>query len=181
MRLTDYTDYALRVLMYLGMRPTGLVTIQEIATAHGISKNHLTKVVHHLGLVDLVHTVRGRAGGIRLGVRPDQIRLGAVVRLTEPDFNMVECFDETQNHCALSPTCALKHALAGATDAYLERLDRLTLSDILHGSAKACATFALSKPVDRTDRFIALPLQHLTPPLQGATESNALLATKSGI
>lgn len=144
MRLTDYTDYALRVLMYIGMRPNRLVTIQEIATAHGISKNHLTKVVHHLGLVDLVHTVRGRAGGIRLGMRPDQIRLGTVVRLTEPDFNMVECFDEMHNRCALSPLCRLKNALAVATDAYLKTLDQLTLSDILQGPEKAASPFALT-------------------------------------
>ncbi|KRB67853.1 RrF2 family transcriptional regulator [Noviherbaspirillum sp. Root189] len=153
MRLTDYTDYALRVLMYLGMRPTRLVTIQEIATAHDISKNHLTKVVHHLGQVDLVHTVRGRAGGIRLGKRPDQIPLGTVVRLTEPDFNMVECFDETQNRCALSPMCVLKYALAAATDAYLKTLDRLTLSDILQGPEKASSTFAVTRLGEHPDKL----------------------------
>jgi Rrf2 family transcriptional regulator, nitric oxide-sensitive transcriptional repressor len=133
MRLTDYTDYALRVLMYLGMRPARLVTIQEIATAHGISKNHLTKVVHHLGVMELVETVRGRSGGIRLGRAPGEIVLGAVVRATEPDFTMVECFDMTQNRCSLSPVCALKNALAGATGAYLQTLDRMTLLDILCG------------------------------------------------
>lgn len=133
MRLTDYTDYALRVLMYLGMRPARLVTIQEIATAHGISKNHLTKVVHHLGVLELVETVRGRSGGIRLGKAPGEIVLGYVVRATEPDFTMVECFDNAQNRCTLSPVCALKNALAGATDAYLQKLDQMTLSDILCG------------------------------------------------
>lgn len=149
MRLTDYTDYALRVLMYLGMRPTALVTIQEIATAHGISKNHLTKVVHHLGLVTLVQTVRGRAGGIRLGMKPDEIRLGSVVRLTEPDFNMVECFDEAHNQCALSPACALKSALAGATSAYLDKLDRLTLADILQNTARMRSVTVPSKFIPR--------------------------------
>jgi Rrf2 family transcriptional regulator, nitric oxide-sensitive transcriptional repressor len=142
MRLTDYTDYALRVLMYLGMRPTRLVTIQEIAVAHGISKNHLTKVVHRLGLSNLVQTVRGRAGGIRLGMRPEDIRLGAVVRLTEPDFDMVECFDAKRNQCMLSPHCVLKRALADATVAYLRTLDKLRLSDILFSPALLEPSFA---------------------------------------
>src|SRR4051794_25992519 len=105
MRLTDFTDYALRVLMYLAMNPARLVTVQEIADAHRISKNHLTKVVHHLALANLVETVRGRAGGIRLGQEPGDIRLGAVVRLTEPDFTIVECFDEVRSQCALSAVC----------------------------------------------------------------------------
>lgn len=131
MRLTDYTDYALRVLMYIGARPGRLVTIQEIADNHGISKNHLTKVVHRLGQAGLVTTMRGRTGGIRLARAPSSITLGAVVRMTEPDFTMVECFDETRNSCTLSPTCILKHALGRATSAYLQELDRMTLADVL--------------------------------------------------
>jgi Rrf2 family nitric oxide-sensitive transcriptional repressor len=135
MRLTDYTDYALRVLMYLGKRPSQLVTIKEIAAAYGISKNHLMKVVHYLGLVELVHTVRGRTGGIRLGRMPAEIRLGSIVRLTEPDFNIVECFDAAHNRCVLSPSCALKNALACAREAYLARLDQVSLADLLQGQA----------------------------------------------
>lgn len=131
MRLTDYTDYALRVLMYIGARPGRLVTIQEIADNHGISKNHLTKVVHRLGVAGLVTTMRGRTGGICLARAPSSITLGAVVRMTEPDFTMVECFDETRNTCTLSPTCVLKHALGRATSAYLQELDRMTLADVL--------------------------------------------------
>ena len=131
MRLTDYTDYALRVLMYVGAHPGRLVTIQEIADNHGISKNHLTKVVHRLGVAGLVTTMRGRTGGIRLALAPSSITLGAVVRMTEPDFTMVECFDETRNTCTLSPTCVLKHALGRATSAYLQELDRMTLADVL--------------------------------------------------
>jgi Rrf2 family transcriptional regulator, nitric oxide-sensitive transcriptional repressor len=137
MRLTAYTDFALKVLMYLGMRPARLVTIKEIASAYGISKNHLMKVVHYLGLIELVHTVRGRAGGIRLARKPGDICLGSVVRLTEPDFNMVECFDAARNHCVLSPSCALKCVLARASDAYLARLDRISLADLLTGLAIA--------------------------------------------
>lgn len=131
MRLTDYTDYALRVLMYVGAHPGRLVTIQEIADSHGISKNHLTKVVHRLGVAGLVMTMRGRAGGIRLARDPATISLGAVVRLTEPDFTMVECFDEARNTCQLSAVCVLKHALGRATSAYLQELDRMTLANVL--------------------------------------------------
>jgi Rrf2 family nitric oxide-sensitive transcriptional repressor len=135
MRLTDYTDYALRVLMYLGAQRGRLVTIQEVADRHGISKNHLTKVVHHLGLAGLVDTVRGRAGGIRLARPASDILIGSVVRLTEPDFTMVECFDEARNRCSLSPACTLKHVLGRATGAYLQELDRVSLASVLPHAA----------------------------------------------
>ena len=137
MRLTDYTDYALRVLMYLGAHRERLVTIQEVASAHGISKNHLTKVVHRLGVAQLVATVRGRAGGIRLAVDPERLMLGTVVRLTEPDFTLVECFDEARNNCSLSPVCVLKHTLGRATGAFLNELDRVSLSAVLAPQAPA--------------------------------------------
>jgi Rrf2 family nitric oxide-sensitive transcriptional repressor len=137
MRLTDYTDYALRVLMYVGAQTGRLVTIQEIAINHGISKNHLTKVVHRLGLAGLVQTVRGRSGGVRLARDPATITVGSVVRLTEPDFIMVECFDEARNTCSLSPICVLKHALGRATGAYLQELDRVSLASVLPGACAA--------------------------------------------
>jgi Rrf2 family nitric oxide-sensitive transcriptional repressor len=137
MRLTDYTDYALRVLMYVGGQTGRLVTIQEIAVNHGISKNHLTKVVHRLGLAGLIQTVRGRSGGVRLARDPSTITVGSVVRLTEPDFIMVECFDEARNTCALSPVCVLKHALGLATSAYLQELDRISLASVLPGAGGA--------------------------------------------
>jgi Rrf2 family nitric oxide-sensitive transcriptional repressor len=131
MRLTDYTDYALRVLMYVGAQPGRLVTVQEIADNHGISRNHLTKVVHRLGQAGLIETVRGRTGGVRLARDPVTITLGEVVRLTEPDFIMVECFDEARNTCSLSPSCGLKSALGRATGAYLRELDCLSLASVL--------------------------------------------------
>lgn len=131
MRLTDYTDYALRTLMYLGLNRDRLVTIQDIADIYGISKNHLMKVVHHLGLLGLVETVRGRSGGLRLGKEPDQINLGDVVRKTEPDFAMVECFNKERNDCILSPACELQDVLRRAVAAYLKVLDDITLADLL--------------------------------------------------
>jgi Rrf2 family transcriptional regulator, nitric oxide-sensitive transcriptional repressor len=144
MRLTDYTDYALRVLMYVGARPGRLVTIQEIADEHRISKNHLTKVVHRLGLAGLITTMRGRTGGITLARDPGTITLGEVVRMTEPDFTMVECFDEMLNSCRLSPVCVLKHALGRATSAYLGELDRMTLADVLPATPGSLSGIAVT-------------------------------------
>ncbi len=135
MRLTDYTDYSLRTLMYLGMHRDKLVTIQDIADAYGISKSHLMKVVHQLGLAGLVETIRGRSGGLRLGMEPEQINIGEVVRGTEPDFMMVECFNRDLNECILSPSCELQDVLRRATTAYLEVLSGVTLADLLNKSA----------------------------------------------
>lgn len=134
MRLTDYTDYALRILMHLGSRPGQTITIREIATTHGISHNHLSKIVYHLGLLGILTTLRGRAGGIKLAQPPGQIMLGAVIRATEPDFQMVECFSERDSSCVLAGRCKLKRLLADATSAFLGRLDQVPLSVLLAGA-----------------------------------------------
>ncbi|WP_420473390.1 RrF2 family transcriptional regulator [Noviherbaspirillum sp. ST9] len=134
MRLTDYTDYSLRTLMYLGTHRENLATIQDIADAYGISKSHLMKVVHQLGLAGLVETIRGRSGGLRLGKEPEDINIGDVVRGTEPDFMMVECFSRETNECILSPSCELHDVLRRATNAYLEVLSGVTLADLLRNS-----------------------------------------------
>ncbi len=131
MRLTDYTDYTLRTLIYLGLHPDKLVTVREISDAYGISNSHMTKVVHQLGQSGLVSTTRGRGGGMQLAVDPAAIGIGDVVRDTEPDFHMVECFDKARSDCVLSPSCELKAALKRATDAWLAVLDELTLADLL--------------------------------------------------
>lgn len=131
MRLTDYTDYALRVLMYLGAHPGALVTTREIAEVHGISHNHLTKIVHQLGQNGILSTSRGRSGGIQLAAAPDKIMLGSVIRMTEPDFAMVECFTDAKSSCKLAPNCKLRRMLAEATRAYFERLDRVPLAALL--------------------------------------------------
>ncbi|MDI7742119.1 Rrf2 family transcriptional regulator [Lysinibacillus fusiformis] len=132
MRLTLYTDYSLRVLLYLGIKGNDrLSTIQEIADSYHISKNHLMKVTYDLGQLGLIETIRGRGGGIRLNVKPEDINIGQVVRHTEEDFHLVECFDEENNLCRLSPACKLKFALNEALNAYLEVLDRYSLADFL--------------------------------------------------
>jgi len=131
-RLTVYTDYSLRTLMYLGVRGReNLVTIQEIANAYQISKNHLMKVTHDLGKHGYIETIRGRGGGIRLALEPDQINIGDVVRKTEDDFHLVECFNPEGNLCKISPECRLKFALHEALKAYLAVLDTYTLADVL--------------------------------------------------
>jgi Rrf2 family nitric oxide-sensitive transcriptional repressor len=131
MRLTSFTDYSLKTLLHLGLHRGRLVTIQEIADTHAMSKNHLMKVVHQLGVAGFVETVRGRNGGFRLKVEPAEINLGAVVRATESDFYMAECFSPGGNTCPLAADCRLKNALATATHAYMAALDRKTLATLL--------------------------------------------------
>ena len=131
MKLTDYTDYTLRTLMYLGYNRDRLVTIQDIADLHGISKNHLMKVVHQLGLSGVVETVRGRNGGLKLKKEPADINIGEVVRNTESDFYMAECFDRAHNQCVYTPSCVLKDVLRSATAAYLDVLDGVTLEGLI--------------------------------------------------
>jgi len=118
--------------MYLGVRGReNLVTIQEIADAYQISKNHLMKVTHDLGKHGYIETIRGRGGGIRLALEPEQINVGDVVRKTEDDFHLVECFNPEGNLCKISPECRLKFALHEALKAYLAVLDTYTLADVL--------------------------------------------------
>lgn len=131
MRLTGYTDYALRLLVYLGREQGRLVTVEEVAAAHAISSNHLRKVVHRLGRAGLVDTWRGRAGGLRLAQPPACVSVGAVVRLAENDFTIVECFNAEHNTCQNSAACALQDVLRQATQAFLGHLDRLTLADLI--------------------------------------------------
>ena len=147
MRLTTYTDYALRTLMYLAAQRDRLVTIQDIADAHGIAKNHLTKVVHQLGILGFVESLRGRKGGLRLGKEPAQINIGAVVRSTEPDFYMAECFDPQKNNCRLSSACILKDTLYQATAAYLAVLDGVTLESLMATSGSPAAPDAVFKSI----------------------------------
>lgn len=130
MRLTIYSDYALRLLMYLAVRADGLATIPEVAAAYDISANHLMKVVHKLGQAGYVETVRGRGGGMRLGKPADAIGLGEVVRFTEPDMDIVPCFDSANKDCPLWRACRLKATLYRARLAFLEVLDESTLADL---------------------------------------------------
>ena len=132
MQLTQYSDYALRALIYLGVNRDRRCTVGEIAGAYGISENHLTKVVHRLGRAGFVATTRGRNGGLELAMAPGEIGIGAVFRATEGNCDLVECFaDGKGNGCPISGPCALTHVLETALDAFLDVLDRHTLEDLL--------------------------------------------------
>ncbi len=132
MRLTRHTDYALRTLMYLGLKQAGeLATINEIAVRYGISENHLMKVVHRLGQQGFVTTTRGRQGGVALAREPAAINIGDVVRRCEDDQRLVECFDLETNTCPIAGTCVLPVVLHEALAAFLSVLDGCTLADLL--------------------------------------------------
>ena len=133
MRLTFYSDYSLRLLMYAALRPDALITIQEVAQAYDISKNHLTKVVFDLGRAGFLETARGRGGGLKLAKKPEAIGLGDVLRVTEARSVLVECFNPTTDSCAISGPCRLKGALGRALKAYFAVLDEYTLADLTSG------------------------------------------------
>lgn len=130
MHLTLHTDYALRVLLYLRLRGEEKSTVQEIADAYAISKNHLMKVVQRLAGLGYVEAIRGRGGGLLLAKPPEQINLGRVVEQMEPHLNLVECFDAETNTCSIIAACDLKGVLMEAKDAFLESLKGYTLADL---------------------------------------------------
>jgi Rrf2 family nitric oxide-sensitive transcriptional repressor len=140
MRLTSYTDYALRTLMFLALNRDRLVTIGDIAQTHNIAKNHLTKVVHHLGTLGFVETVRGRSGGLRLGREPAEISIGDVVRQTETDFYMASCFDANSAGCLYAAGCEMRGALAQATKAFLDVLDGVSLAQMVERDPQVAAS-----------------------------------------
>jgi len=131
MQLTQYTDYSLRVLIFLGLNPNRRCTITEISNAYDINRNHLVKVVHNLSSSGWITTIRGKSGGMILYFSPEQINIGAVVRYTEPHMDLLECFDVENNTCVIAPACALKHGLYKARKAFMDVLDSYSLDDIL--------------------------------------------------
>lgn len=130
MRLTAFSDYTLRTLIYLALRPDTLCTIEEIAAAYDISANHLTKVVHQAAQAGEIATVRGQRGGMRLARRADAINIGTVLRRTEPDLDIAPCFGSGAA-CAIQPACVLQGVLGDALAAFLAVLDRTTLADLV--------------------------------------------------
>ena len=137
MRLTQWTDYSLRMLMFCALhqeRPRA-PTVGEIAEAHGISRSHLTKIAMTLAAAGLLETTRGRGGGLRLLKPAEQIRVGDVLRMTETDFKQVECFDDEHNSCRITHFCQLKGALSEAMEAYLAVLDACSVADLVKPAA----------------------------------------------
>lgn len=129
MQLTHFSDYSLRVLLYLTARPERWVPLPEISHAYGVSQNHMAKVAQLLQERGYVESLRGRSGGLRLAKPASSINVGAVVRATEPHLNLVECFDAKSNTCPIDAVCGLKSALQAAQKAFLRELDRFTLAD----------------------------------------------------
>ena len=129
MQLTQYTDYSFRVLIYLAEKPEGLTTVSEIAKFHSISRNHLVKVIHNLATKGFISTTRGRNGGMTLSRPPSMINLGDVVRKTEPNLYIAECFNTENNCCVITPTCDLKSIFYEAQIGFLQVLDKYTLAD----------------------------------------------------
>lgn len=149
MRLTVYTDYSLRLLMYLALKDDGLATIAEVAKSYGISKNHLMKVAHELGVAGYVETVRGRSGGLRLARPMASIGLGEVVRHTEPDFALVPCLTPIDGPCAIRPSCVLKRALDKARQAFVGVLDDYTLGDLVQPKSRLRSLLAIESVAAR--------------------------------
>ena len=149
MRLTYHTDYSIRVLIYLAARGEegGVATIGDIADTHGISQNHLTKVIRTLVRGGHVRTIRGRSGGLRLARSPEEIRLGKLVRETEPDFSLVECMGRDGN-CVLEPACQVRGVLIEARDAFLAVLDRYSLADMLQRPAEIRRVLRIVEPAE---------------------------------
>ncbi len=143
MHLTRFTDYTLRVLIYLGAHPREgrLATIGDIATAYGISGNHLKKIVYHLAQQGYVETTRGKGGGMRLARAPETINIGDVVRGAEEDLAVVECFRRGNAKCPIAPACALQGILGRALSAFFEVLDGKTLADLLVPQAQLIRIF----------------------------------------
>lgn len=131
MRLTTYSDYALRVLMYLALKSDGLSTIAEIAGSYNVSEAHLMKVVHHLGVAGYIETVRGRGGGLRLAKPVEAIGLAEIIRMTEPDMAIVSCLKPLNAPCKINPSCVLKRAMERAQQAFMEVLEGYTLADLV--------------------------------------------------
>ncbi|MCS6780858.1 MAG: Rrf2 family transcriptional regulator [Geminicoccaceae bacterium] len=143
MQLSKLSDYALRTLVLAALRDPELVTVGEIARVHRIPPGHVRKITHLLARAGLLASVRGRTGGYRLGMPAEAISLGRVVRATESDFRLVECFDPSSALCRLEPGCVLRAVLAEALEAFLAVLDRTTLAEIVAERERLRALLAL--------------------------------------
>lgn len=129
MQLTIFTDYGLRSLMYLAAHTDRRCSVREIAEHYGISRNHLVKVVHRLAQLGYIDSSKGKGGGIKLAHRADKLKLGDLVRVLEPNMDIVECFNKDTNTCRIASGCQLKHYLFDAKQAFLASLNEHTLAD----------------------------------------------------
>ena len=146
MKLTAFTDYSLRVLIYLAVQPGQRATIAQIAQAFDVSEHHLVKVVHFLGKQGWLANVRGKGGGLELGVLPDNLRVGRVVRAAEGGDVMAECFGESGGDCHIAPNCRLRGVLGEAIDAFYAVLDRYTVEDLVNNRNQLARMLFIDRP-----------------------------------
>lgn len=131
MRLTQFTDYSLRVLIYLAIHPKERVTIDQLTQAYDVSRHHIRSVVHNLAKLDYVDSTQGKGGGLALALKPNEISIREVVENTENDFYIVECFNPNGNSCPIEPLCVLKQALSEASKSFLQTLEGYTIEDLI--------------------------------------------------
>jgi Rrf2 family nitric oxide-sensitive transcriptional repressor len=131
MRLNQFTDYSLRVLIYLALRPNERVTIDQLTQAYSVSRHHIRSVVHHLAKLSYVKSTQGKGGGLMLAMKPADISIANVVQDSENDFYIVECFNPEGNACPIEPLCILKHALSEASQSFLQTLEGYTIEDLI--------------------------------------------------
>ena len=155
MQLTLYTDYSIRVLLYLAAKDDGPATISEVADAYGISRNHLVKVVHNLSQTGYIRTTRGKKGGMVLGRDPKDISVGGLIRETEPDFRLVECLGEETSECPIDQVCSLKSVFRTALFAFMNALDGYTLADIT-GNVGLLKPILIDRVRSRTGEVLSL-------------------------
>jgi Rrf2 family nitric oxide-sensitive transcriptional repressor len=176
MRLTVYTDYSLRVLIYLALAWRGgrLATIPEIAAAYGISRHHLMKIVHDLGRAGFVQTVQGRGGGLRLARPPESVRVGDVVRQCEPDFGLVECHREGEHtQCVVWPVCRLEAGFHRALEAFMRELDAISLADAVRPASTARTLLQLPSGARRVIPVLPAAAVPAKPPRERKRRANA--------
>jgi Rrf2 family nitric oxide-sensitive transcriptional repressor len=146
MRLTTFTDYSLRVLIYLAAQPAERATIAQIASAFQVSEHHLVKVVHFLGKQGWLANVRGKGGGLELGMPPQAIVVGRLVRETEGLSQLAECFGDADGDCAIAPDCRLRGVLGEAMKSFYTVLDRYTLADLVNNRQQLAQVLFQPKP-----------------------------------
>lgn len=142
MKLTSYTNFALRSLQLAALKAPGLTKVDDVVRVHGLARPHIVKIVHELGVAGYITTRRGRNGGFTLARPAEEIVIGDVVRLTEGPLDLVECFNPARNTCPLIGVCKLSRALQQATRAFIAVLDDLTLADIASNRGDLLARIA---------------------------------------
>ena len=149
MRLTAYTNFALRTLMFCALHPGQTVRVQDVSDAYGISRAHLLKAARQLGQLGYLENLRGRTGGVRLARRPEDIVIGDVVRHTEGDMELVECFNAQTNTCPLIGVCRLSRLFGSALAAFMAELDRVTLADMVQDGDVLLSALAPTRAGDK--------------------------------